>query len=163
MAHKSSGKSRSSAKASKKAASRTYAKQEKPAKHTPAKAGAAPVVQASLFGTPSLAAKHSDAKKTKVALIGTPKNQTKGPAAKGKKSGETRLAKKSDNSAKSVSQTQENQFVQQTTPRTSIPSPSPSGPSWFPKPGNHYRASAPHLPPNYFYRPPCFSRESGYN
>jgi hypothetical protein len=102
VAHKSSGKTRSSAQASKQAASRTYAKHEKPAKNTPAKAGAAPVVQASLFGTPSLAAKHGDAKKTKVALIGTPKNQTKGTAAKGKKSGETRLAKKSDNAAKSA-------------------------------------------------------------
>ena len=102
VAHKSSGKSRSSAKASTKAARRTYAKQEKPTKSTPVKAGAAPVVQASLFGTPSLASKSSDTKKTKVALIGTSKNQTKGEAAKSKKAGETRLAKKSDNAAKSV-------------------------------------------------------------
>ena len=88
--------------ASQKAASRTYAKHEKPAKQTPAKAGGAHVVQASLFGTPSLPAKHSEAKKTKTALIGTSKNQTKAPTAKGKKPGETRLAKKSDNAAKSA-------------------------------------------------------------
>ena len=50
-----------------------------------------------------MAAKHGDAKKTKTALIGTPKSQAKGPAAKGKKSGDTRLAKKSDNASKSVS------------------------------------------------------------
>ncbi len=93
VAHKSRSKSRSSAKASTKAASRTYAKREKPAKSTPVKAGAAPVVQASLFGTPSLAAKSSDTKKNKVALIGT---------AKGKKSGEARLAKKSSNTSKSA-------------------------------------------------------------
>ena len=37
-----------------------------------------------------------------MALIGTAKNQTKGEAAKGKKSGEPRLAKKSDNASKSV-------------------------------------------------------------
>jgi membrane-bound lytic murein transglycosylase D len=100
VAHKSSGKTRSVAQAPQKAASRTYAKHEKPAHHAPVKAGAAPVVQASLFGTPSLASKHGDAKKTKTALIGTQKNQTKGSAAKGKKSGDPRLAKKSDNAAK---------------------------------------------------------------
>ena len=52
-----------------------------------------------------MAAKHGDAKKTKTALIGTPKSQAKGPVAKGKKSGDTRLAKKSDNASKSVSKT----------------------------------------------------------
>ncbi|MDO9070437.1 MAG: hypothetical protein Q7V36_02845, partial [Deltaproteobacteria bacterium] len=102
VAHKSKGKSRSSAKASTKAASRTYAKQEKPTKSTPVKAGAAPVVQASLFGTPSLASKSSDTKKTKVALIGTAQSKTKGEAAKSKKAGEPRLAKKSDNASKSA-------------------------------------------------------------
>jgi hypothetical protein len=60
------------------------------------------VVQASLFGPPSLPSKPSDAKKTKTALIGTAKNQTKGPAAKTKKSGETGLAKKSDTAGKST-------------------------------------------------------------
>jgi hypothetical protein len=104
VAHKSSAKTRSAAPAaSKQAASRTYAKNEKPAKHNPAKAAAPRVVQASLFGTPSLAAKHGDAKKTKVALIGNSKQQAKGTAAKGKKSGETRLAKKSDNANRSES------------------------------------------------------------
>ncbi|MDO9532543.1 MAG: transglycosylase SLT domain-containing protein [Deltaproteobacteria bacterium] len=93
VVHKSHGKSRSSAKASTKAAKRTYAKQGKPTHSTPVKAGAAPVVQASLFGTPSLASKSSDTKKTKTALIGT---------AKGKKSGEARLAKKSNNTSKST-------------------------------------------------------------
>jgi membrane-bound lytic murein transglycosylase D len=102
VAPKSNVKSRSSAKASTKAASRTYAKQEKPAASTPVKAGAAPVVQASLFGTPSLASKSSDTKKTKVALIGTAKNQTKGEAAKSKKACEPGLAKKSDTSSKSA-------------------------------------------------------------
>ena len=102
VAQKSNVKSRSSAKASTKATSRTYAKQEKSTHSTPVKAGATPVVQASLFGTPSLASKSSDTKKTKAALIGTAKNQTKGEAAKSKKSGETRLAKKSDNASKSA-------------------------------------------------------------
>jgi hypothetical protein len=91
VAHKSHGKSRNSAKASTKAAKRTYAKQGKSTHSTPVKAGAAPVVQASLFGTSSLASKSSDTKKTKTALIGT---------AKGKKSGEARLAKKSSNTSK---------------------------------------------------------------
>jgi len=99
---KSKGKSRSVAKASTKAAPRTYAKQEKPAPSTPVKAGAAPVVQASLFGTPSLASKSGDTKKGKTALIGTAKNQTKGEAVKNKQSGEPRLVKKNDNASKSA-------------------------------------------------------------
>jgi hypothetical protein len=102
VAPKSSGKSRSSAKASTKAVSRTYAKQDKPTHSTPVKAGAAPVVQASLFGAPSLASKSSDSKKTKTALIGTSQGKTKGEAAKGKKSGETRLAKNSSTAPKSA-------------------------------------------------------------
>jgi membrane-bound lytic murein transglycosylase D len=102
VAPRSRSKSRSVAKAHPKAASRTYAKQEKPAKSTPVKAGAAPLVQASLFGTPSLATKSSDPKKNKVALIGTAKNPPKGEAAKGKKPAEPRLAKKSDNTSKSA-------------------------------------------------------------
>jgi membrane-bound lytic murein transglycosylase D len=100
VAQKSNAKSRSSAKVATKAASRTYAKQEKPASSTPVKAAAAPVVQASLFGTPSLATKSSDPKKPKVALIGTHKNPPKGEAAKSKKAGEPSLAKKSDNASK---------------------------------------------------------------
>ena len=100
VVHKSNGKSQSSAKGDKKAESQTYAKQEKPTHSTPVKAGAAPVVQASLFGTPSLASKPSNTKKTNAALIGTAKNQTKGEAAKSKKSGEARLVKKSDNASK---------------------------------------------------------------
>jgi membrane-bound lytic murein transglycosylase D len=103
VTHKPSGKSRTAAAASKKATGRTYAKQEKPTKNTPAKGGAAPVVQASLFGTPSAGAKNSDAKKTKTALIGTAKNQSKGPADKNKKSGEPRVAKKGDTASKNVS------------------------------------------------------------
>ncbi len=102
VARKSPAKSRNSAKASTKAASRTYAKHDKPTHNTPVKAGAAPVVQASLFGTPSLASKSSDTKKHKVALIGAAKNQTKGDAANSKKSSEARLAKKSSNTSKSV-------------------------------------------------------------
>jgi membrane-bound lytic murein transglycosylase D len=108
VAHKSNDKARQSAKAPKQAATQTYAKQEKPAKNTPVKAGAGPVVQASLFGTPSQAAKHGDAKKTKVALIGTAQSKTKGEAAKGKKAGETQLTKKGDNSSKSVSKAKKN-------------------------------------------------------
>jgi membrane-bound lytic murein transglycosylase D len=102
VAPKSTGKSRTSARASKQAASGTYAKQEKPAHSAPVKAGAAPVVQASLFGAPSLTSKPGEAKKTKTALIGVPKNQTKGPAAKSKKSGDPRLVKKSDNTPKTA-------------------------------------------------------------
>ena len=108
VAHKSNDKGRHSARAPKQTANQTYAKQEKPAQNTPVKAGAAPVVRASLFGTPSLAAKHSDAKKNKVALIGTAQSKTKGEAAKSKKSGETRVAKKGDNSSKSVSKAKKN-------------------------------------------------------
>jgi membrane-bound lytic murein transglycosylase D len=121
VAHKSV-KSRTYAKSSKRAASRTYAKQEKAPHSAPAKAhapvkGAAPVVQASLFGAPSLAtrhearhetAKHSDAKKTKMALVGIPKSKTKVQATKAKQSGETRLARKSDNSGKSSTKSKKN-------------------------------------------------------
>jgi membrane-bound lytic murein transglycosylase D len=92
VAHKSRSKTRT-ANASTKAAKQTYAKQGKPSHSTPVKAAAAPVVQASLFGTPSLASKSSDSKKTKTALIGT---------AKGKNSGEARLAKKSGNTSKNT-------------------------------------------------------------
>jgi hypothetical protein len=112
VAQKSS--KRSYAKSSKKAASRTYAKQEKPSQNAPAKAnapvkaGVAPVVQASLFGAPSLATKPGDVKKTKVALIGDSKSKTKAQATKPKKSGEARLAKKTDNSAKSSSKSKKN-------------------------------------------------------
>jgi hypothetical protein len=75
--------------------------------HTPVKADAAPVVQASLFGAPSLArhepAKSSESKKTKVAYTGVSKSQAKTAAAKSKKSSETHLARKSDNSSKTRS------------------------------------------------------------
>jgi hypothetical protein len=121
VAHKSGAKSRTYGKPAKKAASRTYAKQEQrnhsaPAKaHTatlakanaPAKANAAPV-QASMFGTPSVAAKAAEAKKTKVALIGTGKGNPNAQAANAKKSGDTRLAKKTDNSAKSSGKPKKN-------------------------------------------------------
>ncbi|MFA4903532.1 MAG: transglycosylase SLT domain-containing protein [Desulfobaccales bacterium] len=120
VAHKSSPKSRTYAKPAKKA-SRTYAKQEQPnhstpakaqtatlAKaNTPAKASAAPV-QASMFGTSSVAAKPAEAKKTKVALIGTAKDNSNTQASKAKKSSDTRLAKKTDNSAKSSSKPKKN-------------------------------------------------------
>jgi len=96
VAPRSRSKSRSVAKASPKA-SRTYAKKEKPAPSAPVKAAAAPVVRASLFGTPSLATKSSDPKKTKVALIGAHKTP-----AKSQKPAEPRLAKKSDNTPKSA-------------------------------------------------------------
>jgi membrane-bound lytic murein transglycosylase D len=119
VAAKSKGKSRTYTKSAKKAASRTYAKQDNPSHvapaktHTPDKNGPAPVVQASMFGTPSLAtksesAKSGEAKKTKAALIGTSKNKTKAQATKPKKSGDTRLAKKSDNSAKSSTKSKKN-------------------------------------------------------
>lgn len=97
VAQKSRSKSRSTAKATKKASSRTYAKREKPAPSTPVKAAAAPVVQASLFGTPSLATKSSGPKKNQAALLGTAKTQ-----AKSQKPAQPRLAKKSDNSPKST-------------------------------------------------------------
>jgi hypothetical protein len=108
VAPKSNGKSRGYAKASKKAAGQTYAKHEQSTHSTPVKSGAAPVVQASLFGTPSLASKNGDAKKTKTALIGTPKSQAKGQAAKSKKSEEARLVKKNDNSSKSTAKAKKN-------------------------------------------------------
>jgi membrane-bound lytic murein transglycosylase D len=127
VAHKSSAKSRTYVKSAKKTASRTYAKQEQPnhsapakahtatlAKaNTPAKANAAPV-QASMFGTSSVAAKPgnaakpAEAKKTKVALIGAAKGNPQAQATQAKKSGDTRLAKKVDNSPKSSSKTKKN-------------------------------------------------------
>jgi membrane-bound lytic murein transglycosylase D len=94
VAHKTSDKKRSFARSAKKSSSRTYAKHEKSSHR-------APVVQASLFGTPSLAAKQSEAKKTKVALIGASKTKTKKHYAKRKKTRETRLARKSDKAGKS--------------------------------------------------------------
>ncbi len=91
----------------KRSATPVYAKKEpSDSGHSaPAKAG---VVQASLFGTPSVApkpavVKQKDAKKTKVALIGTHKTKSKAPAVKSKPSSETRLARKSDSPAKSTS------------------------------------------------------------
>jgi membrane-bound lytic murein transglycosylase D len=107
VAHKSSGKSRSSARHAKKSAG-TYAKKETTHHSAPAKASAAPVVQASLLGGPSLASKHGDAKKTKVALIGEHKGKGKATCAPAKKSGETRLAKKSDTSSKNSSKAKKN-------------------------------------------------------
>ncbi len=111
VAHKSSPKSHTYARsAQKRSTAKVYAKKEsaEPAHSAPAKPSVtAGVVQASLFGTPSVAAKHevvkhTDAKKTKVALIGTSKSKPKAPAVKSKPSGDTRLAKKSDSSAKST-------------------------------------------------------------
>jgi hypothetical protein len=99
---RSSGKSakRHYARSAGKSAKRIYAKKERASHGAPAKSG---VVQASLFGTPSLASKPSHTKKTKVALIGRSKNTSHG--VKGKKSSETRLARKSDNSSRSSSRT----------------------------------------------------------
>jgi membrane-bound lytic murein transglycosylase D len=94
VAHKTSHKKRSFARSAKKSTGRTYAKHEKP-KHS------APVVLASLFGKASLAAKQSEAKKTKVALIGSSKTKTKKHYTKRRKTDETRLARKSDKAGKS--------------------------------------------------------------
>jgi len=99
VAQKSADKKHSSEGSVKKPEARTYAKYEKPSHHATAKASP-PVVQASLFGAPSPAVRHSEGKKTKVALIGSSKAKLKKQVAKGKKSGETRLAKKSDNASK---------------------------------------------------------------
>jgi membrane-bound lytic murein transglycosylase D len=102
---KPAGKSRTYARSSTKkhSAKRVYAKK----RSTPKGRGAsAKVAQASLFGTPSLA-RHNEAqrrhhaKKTKVALFGTSKTKAKSSTVKSKKSGDTRLARKSDNHAKS--------------------------------------------------------------
>jgi hypothetical protein len=107
VAHKSSSK-QTYAKSSKKAASRAYARQEKSSPSTPAhvntpsKASVSPVVQASMFGAPSLPSKHSDLKKTKVADLD---HKTKAQAGKGKKTGDTRLAKKADTTTKTSSRT----------------------------------------------------------
>jgi len=105
VAHKSRAKSQSYARSSRKTASPTYAKKETPHPNHPAKAG---VIQASLFGTPTLAPKVSDSKKTKVALIGASKSQTKAPAAKNSKPGEARLAKKNEANSKNSSKAKKN-------------------------------------------------------
>jgi membrane-bound lytic murein transglycosylase D len=83
---------------SRKSARRTYAKKRRTSHRTSAKAG---VVQASLFGKPSLASRRSKPKKTGVALLGGSK--AKRQTVKGKKSTVTRLARKSHNSARSSS------------------------------------------------------------
>ncbi|MGA9753880.1 MAG: transglycosylase SLT domain-containing protein [Desulfobaccales bacterium] len=108
VAQKSSGTSRTSAKSAKKSASQIYAKKETSGHSAPVKASAAPVVQASLFGTPTLASKHGDTNKTKVALIGASKSKTKTPGVQGKKAAETRLAKKSDVPSKSATKGKKN-------------------------------------------------------
>jgi hypothetical protein len=108
LAHKPAGKHRTYARHSTKKHSsrRVYAK--KSSRHRSHRASAkAGVVQASLFGTPSLASKHGHAqrhrqtKKTKVALIGASKTKAKSSAVKRKKSRVTRLARRSDSNSKS--------------------------------------------------------------
>jgi len=89
---------RTYARSSRKSAKRTYAKKRKASHRTSAKAG---VVQASLFGKPSLASRQSNPKKSKVALLGA--SRGKGQAVKGKRSSETRLARKNTNSSRSSS------------------------------------------------------------
>jgi membrane-bound lytic murein transglycosylase D len=86
------------ARSSRKSGKSTYAKKGNANHHAPAKAG---VVQASLFGKPSLASRQSNPRNTKVALLGA--SNGKGQTVKGKKSSETRLAKKSNNSSRSSS------------------------------------------------------------
>jgi membrane-bound lytic murein transglycosylase D len=102
VAHKSSSKKSTYARSSRKSAKRTYARSSrKSAKRTYAKKGKAGVVQASLFGKPSLASRQSNHKKSKVALLGA--SRGKGQTIKGKKSSETRLARKNTNSSRSSS------------------------------------------------------------
>ena len=160
VAHKSNGKSRSSAKASKKAASRTYAKQEKPTKSTPVKAGAAPVVQASLFGTPSLAAKPSDAKKTKVALIGTAQEPDQGRGRQKQEIGRDPVGEKERQLLQECQQSQEKQLVQQKFQGQVFPVQVQAGPHGFRSP-----VTLPGFGPSpsrkFFYRPPCFSQDNG--
>ncbi|MFZ5447485.1 MAG: transglycosylase SLT domain-containing protein [Thermodesulfobacteriota bacterium] len=112
VAHKSSGKSRKVYVRASKKASRTSAKLKKsghsaPVKtqaqapaNAPVKTDAAPVVKASLFGAPSVATKPAETKKTKVALIGSPKAKSKAAPVNSNKSDAPRLAKKSDNAPK---------------------------------------------------------------
>jgi len=111
VAPKSSGKSHTYARsAPKRSTGQVYVKKESadPGPGAPAKPSVnAGVVQASLFGTPSVAAKpevvkSSDTKKPKVALIGTSKSKSKAPAVKSKKTGETRLARKPEGPAKNT-------------------------------------------------------------
>jgi len=83
------------AKSSGKTAKQTYAKKGDAGRQAPAKAG---VVQASLFGKPSLASKPGPSKASKVALLGG--SDGKGQTVKGKKSPEARLARKSDSSSR---------------------------------------------------------------
>jgi membrane-bound lytic murein transglycosylase D len=83
---------------SKKSAKRIYAKKGDASHRTPAKGG---VVQASLFGKPSLASRQSNSKKTRVALLAPSKGKSQ--TVKGKKSPETRLARKSHNLSRSSS------------------------------------------------------------
>ncbi len=87
------GKTKTYAKSSKKSAKHTYASKGKSTHSAPGKAGAN-AYQASLFGHSSLAAKNGAAVKHKSK---TAKSETK--------SGETRLAKKMDNSSRSSGKT----------------------------------------------------------
>jgi hypothetical protein len=104
LARKSPNKksvSRTYARSSKKRSSRVYAKKSSHARHgPPAKAS---VVQASMFGTPTLASRHSNSKRTRVALIDRTRSKSKPHAVKGKRSAETRLARKSANSSRNSS------------------------------------------------------------
>jgi soluble lytic murein transglycosylase-like protein len=96
--NKKSG-SRTYARSSHKRSSRVYAKRSHHTNHqAPAKAS---VVQASMFGAPSLASKPSNAKKSRVALID--RSKSKHQAVKGKGSTETRLARKIDKSSRNSS------------------------------------------------------------
>jgi membrane-bound lytic murein transglycosylase D len=98
VARKSKSKKRTYARSARKSAKRVYAKKSKASHRTPAKAT---VVQASLFGKPSLAFRKSNRKKTGAALLGS--SRGKGQRVKGKKSAETRLARKSNHSSRSSS------------------------------------------------------------
>ncbi len=98
LAHKSEhqAKHHTYARSAKKSRHRTYAKHEK-------RGHRAPVVEACLLGTPSVAARHSEGQRNRGAVKGASKGKAKRHAVKSKRSRETRLARKTNNSSRSSS------------------------------------------------------------
>jgi soluble lytic murein transglycosylase-like protein len=98
--HKKSVRRTYARKSSHRRSSRIYAERSTHKKHrAPARAS---VVQGSMLGTPSLASRHHHAKKSRVARLER-RSKSRHHAVKGKRSVESRLARKSENSSRSNS------------------------------------------------------------
>jgi soluble lytic murein transglycosylase-like protein len=99
--HNQKSESRTYARSSHKRSSRVYAKKSTHTKYrAPARAS---VVQASMLGTPSLASRHRNSKKTRVARLERTRSRSKHHAVKGNGVAETRLARKMNKSSRNSS------------------------------------------------------------